>query len=55
MYITIDDILGEKRIDLSYLIHSNKEVAVITMFSDNVHYEIVKLHAIMDPVSDTKS
>ena len=67
MYITINDIIGEKRIDLSYPIHSFKqrkevpegprsaEIAVITMFSDNVQYEIAKLRAIMDPISDTKN
>ena len=38
MYITINDIIGEARIDLSYPIHSGKEVAVISMFSDNVQY-----------------
>ena len=36
MYITINDIKGEKTIDLSYPIHSGKEVAVIGMLSDNV-------------------
>ena len=62
MYITINDVIGEKRIDLSYPIRSttrwgtaNKEVAVIAMFSDNVQYKIAKLHAIMDPISDTKN
>ena len=54
MYGTINDVIGEKRINLSYPIHSNKEVAVITMLSDNVQYEIAKLHAIIDPLSDTK-
>ena len=29
MYITINDIKGEKRIDLSYPIHSGKEITVI--------------------------
>ena len=29
MYITINDIKGEKRIDLSYSIDSDKEIAVI--------------------------
>ena len=52
MYITINDIKGEKRINLSYPIHSGKEIAVITMFNDNVQYEIAKLSAIMDPISD---
>ena len=57
MYITIDDIKGEKRIDLSYSIQnfdSSKEIAVIRMLSDNVKYEIQKLRAVMDPISDTK-
>ena len=54
MYITINDIIGEKRIDLSYPIHSDKEVAVITMLSDNVQYQIAKLRAVMDPIPDTK-
>ena len=35
MYITINDIKGEKRIDLSYLIDSDKEIAVIIMHSNN--------------------
>ena len=45
---------GEKRIDLSYSIHSDKEIAVIRMLSDNVKYEILKLRSVMDPISDTK-
>ena len=43
MYITINNIKGEKRIDLSYSIqnfNSDKEIAVIRMLSDNVRYEI---------------
>ena len=54
MYITINNIKGEKRIDLSYSIHSDKEIVVIRMLSDNVQYEILKLCAVMDPVSDAK-
>ena len=45
MYITINDIIGEKMIDLSYPIQnfdSNKEVAVINMFSDNIQYEMTE-------------
>ena len=38
MYITINNVKGEKRIDLSYSIHSGKEIAVIRMLSDNVQY-----------------
>ena len=54
MYITINNIKGEKRIDLSYSIHSDKKIAVIRMLSDNVKYEILKLHPVMDPISDSK-
>ena len=49
MYITINDIVGEKTIHLSYPIRnfdSSKEVAVIIMLSDNVQYKIVKTHII---------
>ena len=54
MYITINNIKGEKRINLSYSIHSGKEIAVIRMLSDNVKYEKWKVCAVMDPISDTK-
>ena len=57
MYITINNIKGEKRIDLSYSIQnfdSDKEIAVIRMLSDNVKYEILKLRSVMDPISDAK-
>ena len=57
MYITINNIKGEKRIDLSYSIQnfdSDKKIAVIRMLSDNVQYEILKLRAVMDPISSTK-
>ena len=57
MYIMINDIKGEKRIDLSYSIQnfdSDKEIAVIRMLSDNVQYEILKLRAVMHPVSDAR-
>ena len=57
MYITINNIKGEKRIDLSYSIQnfdSDKEIAVIRMLSDNVKYEILKLRAVMDPISGAK-
>ena len=55
MYITINNIKGEKRIHLSYSIQnfdSGKEVAVIRMLSNNVKYEILKLRSVMD--SDSK-
>ena len=65
MYITINNIKGEKRIDLSYSVQNfdsdkerlgacSTEIAVIRMLSNNVKYEILKLHAVMDPISDTK-
>ena len=73
MYITINNIKFEKRIDLSYSIQNfdstagrgegpggtslhgaSKEIAVFRMLSDNVKHEILKLHAIMDPISNTK-
>ena len=37
MYVTINDVIGEKRIDLSYPI-KGKEIAVVSMLSDNVQY-----------------
>ena len=57
MYITINNIKGESRIDLSYSIQnfdSNKEITVIRMLSDNVQYNILKLREVMDPTSDAK-
>ena len=64
MYITINNIKGENRIDLSYSIQNfdstagqgkaSMEIAVIRMLSDNVKYEILKLRAVMDPISNTK-
>ena len=54
MYIVINNVIGEKRIDLSYPIRnfdSGKEVAVIGMLSDNVQYEIIKPHTIIDSIS----
>ena len=57
MYITINNTKGESRIDLSYSIQkfdSDKEIAVIRMLSDNAKYEILKVRAVMDPISDTK-
>ena len=65
MYITINNIKGEIRIDLSYSIQNfdssmerlgarSAEITVIRMLSDNVKYEILKLCAVMDPISNTK-
>ena len=41
MYVTINNIIGSKRINLSYPIYSinqRKEIAVVIMLSDNVQY-----------------
>ena len=38
MYITVNDIIGKKTIYPSYLIYPVKEIAVISMLSDNVQY-----------------
>ena len=57
MYITINNIKGENRIDLSYSIQnfdSDKEITVIRMLSDNVQYQIRKLCSVIDPISDAK-
>ena len=35
MYIMINDVIGEKTIDLSYPIYPEKEIAVVSMFSNN--------------------
>ena len=53
----INNIKGEKRIDLSYSIqnfHSDKEIAVIRMLRDNVKDEILKLCAVMEPILNMK-
>ena len=57
MYIAINNLKGEERIDLFYSIQnfdSGKEITVIRMLSDNVKYEILKLRAVMDPISNRK-
>ena len=51
MYITVNNIKGEKRIDLSYSIQnfdSGKKITVIRMLSDNFRFETLKLRAVMD-------
>ena len=37
MYTTINDVIGEKRIDLSYPI-KGKDIAAVSMLSNNVQY-----------------
>ena len=54
MEYLLNNIKCEKRIDLSYSIHSDKEIVVIRMLSDNVQYKVLKLCAVMDPISDAK-
>ena len=65
MYITINNIKCEKRIDLSYSIQNfdsdkerlgtcSAEIAVIRMLSNSVQYQRLKLRSVMDPISDTK-
>ena len=54
MYITVNDIIGEKRINLYYPICSGTEIAVVSMLNDNVQYQILQLCAVMDHISDTK-
>ena len=50
MYITINDIKGEKTIDLSYPIHSRKEIAVVSMHSNNSQ---ILLHKSIEVLSIT--
>ena len=38
MYITINDIKGEKTVDLSYPINPRRETAVVSMYSNNDQY-----------------
>ena len=50
MYITINDIKGEKTIDLSYPIHSKKEIAVVSMHIINSQ---ILLHRSIEVLSIT--
>ena len=50
MYITINDIKGEKTIDLSYPIHSKKEIAVVSMHIINSQ---ILLHKSIEVLSVT--
>ena len=54
MYTTINDVIDEKTIDLSYPISSGREIAVITMLSDNVQDEVVKPRTIINDISGDK-
>ena len=51
MYIMINDVIGEKTIDLSYPIwnfSSSKEITVISMLSENTQYEMTKPLKLVD-------
>ena len=50
MYITINDVIGEKMIDLSYPIHSKKEIAVVSMHISNSQ---ILLHRSIEVLSVT--
>ena len=50
MYITINDIKGEKMIDLSYPINSRKEIAVVSMHISNSQ---ILLHRSIEVLSIT--
>ena len=50
MCITINDIKGEKRIDLSFSIDSDKEIAVIIMHSYNSY---ILLHRFIEVLLKT--
>ena len=57
MKIMITDIVGEKRINLTYPIWNldlGKEVAVVSMFSDNVHYQIRELLKVLLIMNEEK-
>ena len=47
MYITINDIISEKRIDLSYPIRPNEKIAVVSMLSNNVLYWLQGLKEVL--------
>ena len=50
MYITINDVIGENTIDLSYPIHPRKEIAVVSMHSSNSQ---ILLHRSIEVLSIT--
>ena len=51
MYITINDVIGERTIDLSYPIYPNarrskakKEITVVSMFSNNFSDFVIEIY-----------
>ena len=53
MYILINNMIGEKTIDLSYSIKNFDfmEITVIAMFSDNIRYKVEKAFTFVPPNS----
>ena len=55
MYIMINNVIGEKRIDLQFYpirnFDSSKKVAIISILSNNVQYEIIKPCTIINSFS----
>ena len=54
MYVTINDMKGAKRINLSYPIYPRTEIAVVSLFSNNVQYNVLKPRTIIDNISGDK-
>ena len=56
MYRKINDIKGEKIIDLSYPIKNfgSTEITVVSLFSNNLQYNVIKPHTIVDNFSSDK-
>ena len=54
MHIMINNVIGEKMINLSYPIRAGKEVPVISMLSNNVRYEVLTDCTIIDDISPGK-
>ena len=52
----LNGIKGEKRIDLSYSIKNFDfaEIAVVSLFSDNIQHKVLKLRSVIDKISDSK-
>ena len=45
-YKNVNDVKSEKRIDLSYPIHSGKEITAIKVLSNNIQYNVIKSHTV---------
>ena len=53
IYVTITDIVGEQQIDLTYPIWG-KEVAIVSVFSGNVHYWLKKPMGVLLKMGEEK-